>query len=236
MITLSDILYEDDEVIAVLKPAGIFVHRTSFSPEKKVLLQTVRDLIGTKLWPIHRLDRATSGVILFAKTPLAAKQLSLDFSLRRVEKHYLAIVRGYMEANGKIDYPLGDPKKQPKEAITEYQSLGKMELPIPVGRYATARYSLIRVIPVTGRRHQIRKHMSHISHPIIGDTTYGEGRHNRLFRNEFGISRLLLFAHKLSFKHPRTNHQVNVLSPFDPVLDQLFSCFGWPDKKEQEYD
>lgn len=231
MITLSDILYEDDDVIAVSKPAGVFVHRTSFSPEKKVLLQTVRDLIDTKLWPIHRLDRATSGVILFAKTPLAAKQLSLEFSRRQVKKHYLAIVRGYIDAKGKIDYPLKDHTEQPKEAITTYQSLGKMELPIPVGRYATARYSLIRVIPVTGRRHQIRKHMSHIFHPIIGDTTYGEGRHNRLFRNEFGISRLLLIAHTISFRHPRSNILVTVRSPLDPVLDQLFARFGWPEKK-----
>ena len=231
MITLSDILYQDDDVIAVSKPAGVFVHRTSFSSEKKVLLQTVRDLIDTKLWPIHRLDRATSGVILFAKTPLAAKQLSQDFSLRRVEKHYLAIVRGYTDAKGTIDYPLKDQKEQPKEAITEYQSLGKIELPIPVGRYATARYSLIRAEPLTGRRHQIRKHMSHVFHPIIGDTTYGEGRHNRLFRNEFGISRLLLIAHKISFRHPRTNNRVTVQSPLDPALYQLFARFGWPVKE-----
>ncbi len=224
------ILYRDEQTIAVDKPAGMLVHRSWIAEEDEVfLLQSLRDQIGQRVYPIHRLDRPTSGVILFALSSKAARQLCGVFEQRAVIKEYLAIVRGYTDEQGHIDYALQEePHKPAQQAITDYQRLATVELPIPIGRYQTARYSLVRVTPLTGRMRQIRKHFHHIFHPLIGDTSHGEGRHNRLFREQFDCHRLLLHAHRLILPRPDGEGLLTIEAPLPPGFQRLFAAFGWP--------
>lgn len=222
-----NILYHDSEFVAVDKPSGMLVHRTWIAEESETfLLQTLRDQIGQRVYPIHRLDRPTSGVILFALSSEAARAMCGVFGRREVVKEYLAIVRGYTDERGHIDYPLQEePHKPAQQAVTDYERLATVELPIPVGRYTTARYSLVRVIPRTGRMRQIRKHFHHIFHPLIGDTSHGEGRHNRLFRERFNCHRLLLHAQRL--RVPMDESERFFEAPLPPEFMQLFTEFGW---------
>ncbi|MCW8841401.1 MAG: pseudouridine synthase, partial [Gammaproteobacteria bacterium] len=166
------ILYRDENYIAVDKPDGLQVHRSWISEEsEQFLLQRLRDQIGQRVYTIHRLDRPTSGVILFGLSSEAARAMCGLFENHRVKKTYLAVARGYCDPQGHIDYPLREePDKPLQQAITDYRTLATAELPIPVGRYSTARYSLVEIKPLTGRSRQIRKHFHHIFHPLIGDT------------------------------------------------------------------
>ncbi|MCW8904143.1 pseudouridine synthase, partial [Sedimenticola sp.] len=160
------ILYRDEHYIAVDKPAGLLVHRTRISEDTRFVLQTLRDQIGRRVYPVHRLDRPTSGVLVFGLDSDAARRLVQLFEQRQVRKRYLAVVRGYTAESDVIDYPLREEgHKAPQAAVTGYRRLATVELPIAVGRYASARYSLLEVRPETGRMHQIRKHMKHIFHP-----------------------------------------------------------------------
>lgn len=206
------ILYQDLDFVAVDKPSGLLVHRTGLSTDKECAMHLLRDELGQWVYPVHRLDRATSGVLIFALSSEAAEALSQEFREKRVRKTYLAVVRGYVEPLGAIDRPLKrNPLKKDSvllEAKTNYRLLAQAELPIAMGKFSTTRYSLVEVEISTGRLHQIRRHMSSIFHPIIGDTVYGDGKHNRLFRTEFGLNRLLLCAAQLSFCHPFTKKDV----------------------------
>jgi len=224
-----NILYRDDNYIAVDKPAGMLVHRSRIAEEEDLfLLQTLRDQIDQWVYPIHRLDRPTSGVILFALSSEAARQMCGVFEQRTVTKDYLAVVRGYTEERGHIDYALREEPHMPaQEAITDYERLATVELPIPIGRYNTARYSLVRVSPLTGRMRQIRKHFHHIFHPLIGDTSHGEGRHNRLFRDQFDCHRLLLHARRLTLPHPTSGALVTIEAALPPDFTRLFESFQW---------
>lgn len=223
------ILYRDADYIAVDKPPGLQVHRSWISEEtEQFLLQRLRDQIGQRVYTIHRLDRPTSGVIIFALSSEAARSMCTVFEERRVEKTYLAIVRGYTDQEGHIDYPLQEePHKPAQDAVTDYRTLATVELPIPVGRYNTARYSLVEIRPLTGRSRQIRKHFHHIFHPLIGDTSHGEGRHNRLFRERFDVHRLLLHAWKLAFRHPLSGEELVISAPLPEEFTRLIGEFGW---------
>lgn len=226
--TLLNILYRDERYIAIDKPAGMLVHRTRIAEEGEYALQRLRDQIGQHVFPVHRLDRPTSGVLLFALDADGARHIAPQFENHTIDKHYLAVVRGYTEESGLIDYPLQEePHKPYQEAVTSYRRLATVELDIAVGRYPKARYSLIEVMPKTGRLHQIRKHMHHIFHPIVGDTTHGEGRHNRLFRDHFASQRLLLFSTRLSFIHPYSGERITINAPLDIESRQLFARLGW---------
>jgi len=222
------VLYRDEHFIAVDKPAGMLVHRTWIADGSEFVLQRLRDQIGQRVYPVHRLDRPTSGVLVFGLSSRAAADLCELFKDRQVEKRYLAVVRGYVEGEGTIDYPLREEPHLPaQEAVTHYRGLAKVELPIAVSRYATTRYSLVEAIPETGRMHQLRKHFAHISHPIIGDTSHGDGRHNRLFRERFGIHRLLLHARALTFRHPYTGAEIRIEAPRPAEFEALYHAFGW---------
>jgi tRNA pseudouridine65 synthase len=223
------VLYRDTNYVAVDKPAGMLVHRSWIAEGEQVfLLQTLRDQLGQRVYPIHRLDRPTSGVILFALSSAAARLMCGVFEQRDVKKEYLAIVRGYTDECGHIDYPLREePHKPEQPAVTDYVRLATVELPIPVGRYNTSRYSLVQVMPLTGRMRQIRKHFHHIFHPLIGDTSHGEGRHNRLFREEFAVERLLLHAHRLQLRHPLSGELLTISAPLPTEFSHLIGCFGW---------
>ena len=233
-----NVLFEDEHYFAIDKPSGILVHPSPIERRAPNAIALIREQFGFKAYTVHRLDRPTSGVLIFAKSSEAANKLNLCFAERRVQKTYLCVCRGYTEEAGIIDYPLkeildkaadkhADPDKPAKDAVSEYRRLGTVELPIPVGKYAASRYSLVEVQPKTGRKHQIRRHMKHIFHPLVGDTAYGDGRHNTLFRNNFGLERLLLMASKLEFVHPFTGQSIEIVAPVTPWVDQLFSQFGW---------
>jgi tRNA pseudouridine65 synthase len=223
------ILYQDDHIIVIHKPAGLLMHRSPISRDTVFVLQTLRDQIGQRVYPIHRLDRATSGVLAFALSSQMAKLVVQQFENHQVEKEYLALVRGWVEESGQIDHPIADEEGNNKaqQAITDYRCLQKVELPVAVDRYPSSRYSLVSVSPQTGRRQQIRKHFKHISHHLIGDTTHGNGKHNRFFREYYGIHRLMLTSHRLCFDHPITQQRLCFESEPEPEWDQLFSEFNW---------
>lgn len=191
-------------------------------------MQMLRNQIGQWVYPIHRLDRPTSGVLVFGLSSGSARSLAQEFEQRKVVKRYRAVVRGYTEESGVIDYPLQEEKwTEPQPAVTAYRKLAQVELPHPVGRYQTARYSLLEIQPQTGRMHQIRKHMKHIFHPIVGDTTHGDGKHNQLFRDRFDINRLLLVATELEFQHPYTQQKLTIRAEPEPEMGCLFEKLGW---------
>jgi len=234
-----EILYQDPHIVIVNKPSGLLVHKSPIDRhETRFALQEVRDRIGQYVYPVHRLDKPTSGVLVFALNEDVAQRLSLMFREGRVSKTYLAVVRGYTPESGEIDHPLKqmlDTKaqktkgitKEAQEAQTSYRRLATVELPFPVSRYPVARYSLVRLKPSTGRKHQLRRHMKHIFHPIVGDTKHGRGEHNKLFREKFNVHRLLLHAFELSFIHPVTGDEVSVFAPLDEVFTSLLQIFGW---------
>ncbi|MDD2336301.1 MAG: tRNA pseudouridine(65) synthase TruC [Geobacteraceae bacterium] len=236
-----DILFHDEHFVAVNKPAGLLVHRSDLDRhETEFALQMVRGQVGRHVYPVHRLDRPTSGVLLFALSPEAARRAGDAFDSDMVRKTYLAVVRGIAEEDAVIDYPLQElPERyavksekkyiDPKEAVTTFRRLAEVELPLPLGKFPTVRYSFLEVRPRSGRRHQIRRHLKHVFHPIIGDTTYGEGRHNRLFRDELGCSRMLLHAAELSFPHPWSGENVTINAPLDEVFAEIIQRFGWKD-------
>ncbi|MGH7790412.1 MAG: pseudouridine synthase [Candidatus Binatia bacterium] len=225
------ILYRDDDLVAVHKPAGLLVHRSSIDTRAShFLLQTLRDQIGAAVHPVHRLDKATSGIVVFALHAQAASRLAEAFRDGAVAKTYVAVVRGWAPGAVDVDHPLRDIADRrarrrtldTREAFTAVRCLARAEFNSPVGRYATARYSLVTCRPRTGRRHQIRRHMKHLRHPIIGDVNYGDGAHNRFFREALGITRLLLAASVLRLPHPRTGETIELHAPVDAsFLDAL---------------
>lgn len=228
------ILYQDDYFVAVDKPSGLLVHRSWIARDAhEFALQRVRDQIKQRVYPVHRLDRPTSGILLFAKDPDSARLMTTLFSERKVEKTYHAVVRGYL-GDGELDYPLqeeldkiadaqADPNKAAQDAVTRYRCIDQVELPFAVGkRYSSARYTLMELTPLTGRKHQLRRHMAHLRHPIIGDTRHGDGRHNRFFREQFGLQRLLLAATGLKFMHPHTQAAVHIKLPIPADLLFVF--------------
>lgn len=222
------ILYQDEHYVAVLKPSGMMVHHNGFDRHSPVAVQTLRQQLGQRVYPVHRLDRATSGVLVFALSSQATAKLAHEFQSRAVHKTYLAIVRGHVQGKGLIDRPITlKETKQEQAAQTRYGALAKVTLPIPVGAYPEARYSLVAVRPITGRRHQIRRHLRSANHPIIGDTRLGDSTHNRLFREHFSSRRLLLSARAIEFRHPITKVTVQIVAPVDGEFTRLGEIFGW---------
>jgi tRNA pseudouridine65 synthase len=208
------------------------VHRTRIAEEKKEFaFQIMRDQLGQHVYTVHRLDRGTSGVLLFAKSPEAAAAMVKVFEGRGVQKVYYAIVRGYTPEADTIDNPIKPDKDQrnqtPQDAVTHYKRLATVELPIPVGRYPSARYSLVEVQPETGRMHQIRKHFAHIRHYVIGDKKHGDWRHNKMFLEELDSPYMLLHAAYLQFQHPYTQEAISIKSPMPANMQRLCQQFDW---------
>ena len=223
-----DILYRDACVVVVNKPSGLFVHPTHLDRSAPSCLPVLRDQIGQWVYPVHRLDRGTSGVLLFALNPDTLRMLNEAFESRLVDKEYLALVRGYLPESGRIDYAYCPPNaSDPVDAITDYTRLAIVELPYPVGRYETVRYSLMQARPLTGRQHQIRRHCAHLRHPVIGDHYYGDLKQNRFLTQTFGVDRLMLMATKLCFPHPQSGEKMVVHAPIPPNISALFVEFGW---------
>jgi len=261
-----NILYQDEYLVAVDKPAGLFVHRSFMDKEEIYFaLQLVRDQIGKYVYPVHRLDRPTSGVLLFALTKEIAQKMNEAFAKKsngansdinissgaeheieqndeaELTKIYYALVRGHLPINEQsmlIDHSLkekldklGDKNvshdKAPQSAQTYYHVVKQASLPIPLGKFDSVRYSLVRLEPLTGRRHQIRRHLAHLRHPIIGDINYGDNKQNPFFIKHFGFKRLMLIAKSLSFIHPITKKVVTITAEFDDQWQHVFKEFDW---------
>lgn len=235
------ILYIDQDIVVVHKPSGLLVHRSTIDKhETRFLLQILRDQIGQHVYPVHRLDKPTSGLMVLALNKQAAITLTQSFTARETEKSYLAVVRGYV-TDQIIDYPLkeihdkmtdqlADKDKGAQDAITHLQQLATAEVNQPVGRYASARYSLVSLHPKSGRKHQLRRHMAHIRHPILGDTTHGDGKQNKFARRYLNLHRLALIAYTLSFPHPTTNEYLQFNTEIDDDLQGVFELFNFVNK------
>lgn len=213
------VLYRDAHLAVVDKPSGVAVHK-GWARDARPVLQRLRDQLGTFVYPVHRLDRATSGALVFALSTDVARGLALQFEARAVDKLYIALCRGRDPSLSLVDYSLAKKtengtttERQP--AVTAFRYLGHYE-----------RYGLYEARPRTGRAHQIRRHLKHASHPIIGDVRYGKGEHNRLFRTRFGFHRLALHALELAFEHPMTGRAVHVRAPVSADLRALFEAIG----------
>ncbi|MFO1377249.1 MAG: pseudouridine synthase [Steroidobacteraceae bacterium] len=227
------VLHRDEHLIAVHKPPGLLVHRTGLDAhETRFALQLLRDQIGAAVYPVHRLDKATSGILLFALSSEIAGRCRAAFEAGGVAKRYLAVVRGHPCEWGTVDHPLdredhaGQAAGLRQPALTDYRRLATVELPVAVDRYPTSRYALVELVPHTGRRHQLRRHMKHIAHPIIGDTTHGHGAHNRMFRERFGCSRLLLVAVGMCLRHPSTDLPLAIETHPDEDFLQVTGAAG----------
>ncbi|MBU2954309.1 pseudouridine synthase [Marinobacter sp. F3R08] len=241
------VLYRDDYLLVVHKPAGLLVHRSPIDKhETEFALQYARALNGGQhVYPVHRLDRPTSGILVFARDSETARSLGLAMMAGEVTKTYLAMVRGWPPEFGEIDYPLREEPEdrrlkgveQPvRDAFTRYRRLAITELPVKIEKYPTSRYAMVELCPKTGRKHQLRRHMKHISHPIIGDANHGRGRHNRYFADRFGHGRLMLAATGMAFLHPATGESLTISAPpeqsFLEVLS-IFPGFELPDQSEK---
>jgi tRNA pseudouridine65 synthase len=233
------ILYKDHHYVAINKPAGLLVHRSPIDRhETRFAVQLLRDQIGQHVHPVHRLDKPTSGVLIFGLDGESTQRLAQQLESGAVRKHYVAVVRGHIVSAMTIDHALTyrddsyDDRNRSgnmpaQQAVTELEPMATTELPIAFGRYASMRFALVRASPRTGRKHQIRRHLKHISHPIVGDANYGKGDLNRFVASRFDCARLMLAATRLEFTHPFSNESViidaNVEDNFQHLLDQ----FGW---------
>jgi len=228
---MLEILYQDDALIAVNKPAGLAVHRSKMvGNAEEFLIDLLREQVGDSVYLAHRLDRATSGVLLIARSKEVAAALGEQFMGRTVHKQYLVVVRGWPEpAEGVVDYPLPGSRETGlrREARTHYRRLATVEVPIALGRYPQQRYALLLAEPESGRFRQIRKHLAHIHHPVIGDCQHGRGDHNRLYKQHFGCHRMLLHAWRLRLAHPATGAAMEIEAPLDAAYAALLERFGW---------
>ncbi|MEN9903668.1 MAG: tRNA pseudouridine synthase [Pseudomonadota bacterium] len=233
-----NILYRDDYLVSVDKPSGLLVHRTGLDAgETRFALQLLRDQIGRPVWPVHRLDKGTSGVLLFALDAATARALGLAFERgEAMRKTYRAVVRGWPAESGEIDHPLKrmpddmrTEREEIQDALTRYRLLARYELPLAQGNFPSTRCALVELKPVTGRRHQLRRHMKHIAHPIIGDATHGKGPLNRALAELLGLQRLWLHACRLELRHPVTGDDLLIEAKPDEEWNLWHLCSINPD-------
>lgn len=215
------LLYQDSDLVAIDKPAGLLVHPSALDAhEERSALKLLRDQLGERLWPLHRLDKATSGVLLFARNAEAARHWGQAFEAGAIRKRYRALVRGWPPEEGVIDQPLARDPELPStgqpllQACTRYRRLACLEWPFGDGRHPSTRVALVEVEPLTGRRHQIRRHFKRIAHPLVGDSTHGKGALNRAAAQYLGVQRLWL--HALSVELPHQAGPRVITAPLGP--------------------
>lgn len=226
------IVFQDNELIVIDKPNGLLVHRSKIAGDaKEFALQLLRNQLGQHVYPVHRLDRKTSGLMLFTKEKSCLNNYRLRLSHHKTIKTYTALVRGYFPNSIAVNYPLVDEKGIIKEAITNFECIEKFEIPLKSAKFDTSRYSLIKALPETGRMHQIRRHLNHLRHPIIGDRPHGCNKQNRLFLENWGLKNMLLHAEELALYDPFNEHHQNFSTPkpdeFLRILNLLKSFSGF---------
>ena len=235
------ILHLDEHLVAIDKPAGLLVHRSALDAhEERFALQLLRDQLGQPVWPVHRLDKGTSGVLLFALHAEAASRLGQAFDAGEVAKRYLSLVRGWpAESDGLIDHALArDPERASAgqtllPARTAWHCLARAEWPLQTDpRFANSRFALLEARPETGRRHQIRRHLKHIAHPIVGDATHGKGPLNRAVAAYLGMARLWLHALEIRLNHPASGEPLRITAPPGPEWRQLREINAWQHESE----
>jgi len=225
------VVWADEWLAVVDKPVGLMVHDSKLARgETEFLADRLREQFGKPVFLVHRLDRATSGCLLLAFDRDTASLLGRSLMSEQFTKDYLAVCRGWPEpAEGRIDHPLdggpGKPAKKP--ASTDYRTLATAEVDWPSQQHPSSRYALLQCTPLTGRFRQIRRHLKHLAHPILGDATHGDGRHNRSFRG-LGIHRMLLHARRLAFTHPHTGARIEALAPPDAEFEKALALFDAP--------
>lgn len=227
-IAMLDIIYHDNHLIAINKPHGLLVHRSSIAADtSEFALQLLRDQIGQKVYPVHRLDRKTAGVLLFALDKEVEIAIQQQFMEGKVDKKYLAIVRGHTPDTEDIDYPLRKENGTLQDAFTTYRTLNRAELDVPLGKHPTSRYSLVEANPATGRMHQLRKHFAHVFHPIIGDRTHGCNKQNKLFKERWEMDTMLLHASQLNFTHPVSGLPVYLEASLQSEFLRVMALMGF---------
>lgn len=224
---MLEVVYQDDHLVAINKPHGLLVHRSSIAADvEEFAIQLLRDQIGKKVYPCHRIDRKTGGVLLFALDKDTEIVMQQQFMNNEVKKRYLAVVRGFSDDSGAIDYPLRKENGTVQDALTNYKTLKRTEIQVPLGAHPTSRYSLLEVVPQTGRMHQIRKHLSHIFHPIIGDRTHGCNKQNKLFTERWKMNTMLLHAASITFSHPVKGASLTIEATLQPEFVKAMKFLG----------
>lgn len=217
-----EILYEDEYLVAINKPHGLLVHQSSIARNAdEFAVQLLRDQIGQRVYPAHRLDRKTSGVLLFALDKATNQSLTQQFTDKTITKKYWAIVRGFAPDELTIDYALRKDNGVLQDAVTKIKTIQRAEIDLPFGKHSTSRYSLVEAEPITGRMHQIRKHMAHILYPIIGDRPHGCNKQNKLWLEKFGMKTMLLHAHSLTFTHPKSLEEITLSAQPSEIFKEV---------------
>jgi len=225
---MLEIVYQDEHLIAINKPHGLLVHRSSIANDaKEFALQLLRDQVGKKVSPVHRLDRKTGGLLLFAFEKEVEIAMHMQFQESLVEKKYKAVLRGFAPDSQDIDYPLAKDNGVLQEAYTSFITLNRAELAVPFGKHTTSRYSLVEATPTTGRMHQLRKHFAHIFYPIIGDRKHGCNKQNKLFKEQWEMTTMLLHASELQFTHPVTKENVHLKADFQDEFKRVLEIMNW---------
>ncbi|MBK0382610.1 pseudouridylate synthase [Pedobacter sp. SD-b] len=207
---MLEIIFQDENLVAINKPHGLLVHQSPIARDaEEFALQLLRDQIGQNVWPAHRLDRKTGGLLLFSLNKETNALLQALFRDNKIKKKYLAIVRGFTPDEMEIDYPLRKENGTMQEAFTRFKTLKRAEIDVAFGNHASSRYSLVEAAPETGRMHQLRKHFAHINHPIIGDRPHGCNKQNKLFKENWKMDTMLLHASRLEFEHPITHQTLH---------------------------
>ncbi|MEO6287991.1 MAG: pseudouridine synthase [Dyadobacter sp.] len=222
------IIYQDNDLVAINKPHGLLVHRSSIAADTDIFaVQLLRDQLGQKVNPVHRLDRKTAGVLLFALNDEVNSLMQQQFQSGQVKKIYHAIVRGFTPDSGEIDYALKREDGAVQDAFTSYKTLQRTEVPFSIGKHSTSRYSLVELTPTTGRMHQLRKHMAHIFHPILGDRPHGCNKQNKYFKENLNMTSMMLHAVSVEFVHPTSGCNLSISAPYHSDFQQLLQIVGF---------
>ncbi len=217
-----EIIYQDDDLAVINKQHGLAVHASAMIGNTDTFaLQMLRDQLQQHVYPAHRIDRKTSGILVFALNKEMHSEMEILFRERHITKTYQALVRGFTDKSGRIDHPLENSSGQLQEALTEYRCREKFELPLPFGEHPTSRYSLLEINLLTGRTHQIRRHMNHLRHPIIGDRPHGCNKQNRLFKEHFNLDVMLLHAWRMNFIHPNTQKEIRLEASHSSEFERI---------------
>ena len=220
-------LYKDEYFVAINKPNGLLVHRSYIASDaSEFALQLVRDAIGQYVYPVHRLDRKTSGVLIFGLSSEMARKLQESMELGYAQKRYLAIVRGFFPDEINLNYALANEAGKMQEAETLFRCLKKTELDIPFGKHSTSRYSLIEAFPRTGRMHQIRRHLDHLRHPIIGDRPWGCNKQNKLFLEKWNLNNMMLHAISMTIPHPVHDKILEIKADLPSEFERMLSLLN----------